>query len=72
MDTLVSTDKNNNIKKKYIELWDKIKDLIKSITNTSGDYDTKYMKIKFNSDDNLPLSTILSLYNMAIAVRSVF
>ena len=51
---------------------DKIKDLIKSITNTSGDYDEKYMQIKFDSDDNLPLGKILSLYNMTIVVRSVF
>ena len=30
------------------------------------------MKIKFNSDDNLPLSKILKLYNLTIVVRSVF
>ena len=31
---LVSTDKNKDILKNYTELWDKIKDLIKSTTNT--------------------------------------
>ena len=30
-------------------------DLINSITTNSDDYDEKYMKIKFNSDDDLPL-----------------
>ena len=30
------------------------------------------MKIKFNSDDNLPLNKTLSLHNMTIVVRSVF
>ena len=30
------------------------------------------MKIKFNSDDNLPLNKILKLHNLTIAVRSVF
>ena len=30
------------------------------------------MKIKFNSDDNLPSNKILKLYNMTIVVRSVF
>ena len=55
------------------ELWDKIKDLmIKSITYTSGDYDKKYMKIKFNSDGNLLFKKILKLYNLTIVVRSVF
>ena len=42
------------------------------MTNTSGDYDEKYMKIKFNSDDNLPLNKMLKLYNLTIVGRSVF
>ena len=51
---------------------DKIKDLINSITNSSSDSDEKYLKIKFNSDDNLALNWILMLYNLTIVVRSVF
>ena len=30
------------------------------------------MKIKFNSDDNLPLNKTLKLHNMIIVIRSVF
>ena len=30
------------------------------------------MKIKFNSDDNLPLNKPLRLHNLTIIVRSVF
>ena len=30
------------------------------------------MKIKYNSDDNLPLSKPLKFHNMTITVRSVF
>ena len=30
------------------------------------------MKIKFNSDDELPLKKTLRLYNMIIGVKSVF
>ena len=37
--------------KKYEELWIKIRDLIRLITKNSDDYDEKYMKMKFNSDD---------------------
>ena len=33
----------------------KIRDLIRSITKNLDDYDEKYMKIKFSSDDKLPL-----------------
>ena len=51
--TLVSTNESKK-KKKYEELWNKIRDLIRSITKNLNDYDEKYMKIKFDSDDNLP------------------
>ena len=36
--------------KKYEELWIKIRDLIRSITKNSENFDEKYMKIKFISD----------------------
>ena len=52
--TQVSTDKNKEVLTKYTERLDKIKNLIKKIDYKPGDYDEKYMKIKFNSDDNLP------------------
>ena len=29
------------------------------------------MKIKFNSDDNLPLNKILELHNLTVIVRSI-
>ena len=37
-------------------MWSKIRDLIRSITKNSDDYEEKYMKIKFNSDDGLFLN----------------
>ena len=69
---LVSTDKNKDTLGKYTELWNKIKDVIRSITNTSGNYNKKYVKIKFNSNEYLLLGKIISLQNMTIVVRSVF
>ena len=43
--------------KKYMygKLWIKNRDLNRFITKNSDDYDEKYMKIKLNSDDDLPL-----------------
>ena len=71
--TLVSTDKNKKVLIKYIKLQDKIKILIKTIHGgEAGDYGKDFMKIKFNSDDNLPLNEILNLYNMTIVITSVF
>ena len=48
--TLVPT--NESEKKKYEELWIKIRDLIRSVTKISDDYDEKYMRIKLDTDDN--------------------
>ena len=36
------------------------------------DYQKDYMKIKFNSDDNLPLNQPLKFHNMTITIRSAF
>ena len=69
--TLVSTDKSKGTLKKYTELWDKIKDLIRSITKTPGNYSEKYMKIKFNSDNILPLNKILKIRNLTVVVKSI-
>ena len=37
---------------KYEELWNKIRNSIRSITNNSGNYDKKYMKIRFNGESD--------------------
>ena len=50
----------------------KIRDLIRSITKNLDDYDEKYMKIKFDSDDNLPLNKTVEIPIMTIVVRAVF
>ena len=71
--TLVSTNKNKEVLIKYTELWEKIKNLIKKInSNKTSECEKDFMKIKFNSADNLPLNKILKLHNMAIVIRSVF
>ena len=54
------------------KLWNKIKDLIRSITKSSDDYDEKYLKIKSNSDDELPLNKTIEIPSMTIVFRAVF
>ena len=49
-----------------------MRDLIRSITRNSDDYDEKHMKIKINSDDDLPLNKMLEICSMIIAIRVVF
>ena len=67
------TDKENKVVlTKYTELWDKIKYLIEKINNRSGEYEKGLIKIKFDSNDSLPLVKILKLLNLTIVIRSVF
>ena len=42
------------------------------MTKNSDDYDEKYMKIKFNLDDELTLSKTIEIPTMTIVVRAVF
>lgn len=45
--------------------------LIRSITINSDKYDEKYIKIKLNSDEHLPLSKMLKPYEILIVLKSV-
>ena len=49
-----------------------IKNKIEAIRSGECDYEKDFMKIKFNSDDNLPLNKPLKFHSMAIIIRSVF
>ena len=75
---IASTDKNKKLLEKYTKLWNEIKYHIQTInTGKSGEcnsieYEKDYMKIKFNSDDYLPLNKILKLHNSTVIVRPVF
>ena len=68
-----SVDENKEVLKKYADVWDGIKNKIKAINGgKENDYGKDYMKIKFNSDDDLPLNKPLKFHVMALIVRSVF
>ena len=53
-------------------MWSKVRDLIKSVITKSDDYDEKYIKIKFDSDDELPLNKTIKSPIITIVVRAVF
>ena len=55
--------------KKYTEFWNVVKHKIKKI---NGGKETDYIKIKFESDDDLPLNEPLIFYKMHMFVRFVF
>ena len=52
---------------------DGIKNEIKTVNSGKENFCEKdYMKIKFNSDDHLPLNKPLKFHAMTIIIRSVF
>ena len=66
---LVAKNESKEIFKKW-RCWSKTKDKIGTKSNNSDDCDEKYMKIKFNLDDDLNLNKTLELHNMTIVVRA--
>ena len=67
------TDSNSEVFKKYAEVWRRIKDQIEKINDgLVGEYGKDYMKIKFDSDDNLSLNTVLKFRILAIVIRNIF
>ena len=42
------------------------------ISSGERNYEKDYLKIKSNSDDDLPLNKSLKLHNMTVTIRSVF
>ena len=58
---------------KYGEVFDGIKEIIKKINDYSHpiNYDDSYMKIKFNTNNNIILNKIIYFPTVTIAIRSV-
>ena len=66
-----STDENKELLKKYNDVFDGLIYEIRKIDDDWLEYTNDYAKIKFNSDDNLPLNKPLKFYNMTVTIRCV-
>ena len=64
-------DKNKELLKRYDDVFNGIMGKIKKIDDDWLEYKKDYTKIKFNSDDNLPLNKPLKFYQMTITIRCV-
>ena len=53
-------------------MWSRIRNLTRSITKNSDDHEEKNMKIKFNSDNELPLNKTRKIPTMTTIVRANF
>ena len=68
-----SANETKEVLEKYTELWDRIKNEIETVNGgKKGKYGQDFMKIKFNTDDNLPLNKPLKLHLLTIIGMSVF
>ena len=57
-----STDKNKMVLGDYTEIWDEIKEQIELISgNKVIKYSKDFMKIRFESDDDLPISKVINI-----------
>ena len=57
----------------FTKVLDEFKHLTEKINGgKKGDYEKDFRKIKFNSDDNLPLNEMLKIQMSTAIVRSVF
>ena len=70
---IASTDRNSEVLRKYSEIWNRIKDFIEKINDgKSGEYEKYYMKIKFNSDDDISMNKQLNFLCLTITIRNIF
>ena len=57
------TSKDSEVLKKYSQAWSGIKDSTEKINDDeSGEYDGDFLKIIFNSDDNISLNKPLMIF----------
>ena len=69
----VSTNQNKKVLEKYTKRWNEIKIQIETINGGKLiKYKEHFMKIRFDSDNDLPLGKILNIPSLIVIARSVF
>ena len=65
------TDENRKLFERYDDVFNGIMSKIEKLDDDWLEHAKDYTKIKFNSDDNLPLKKPLKFYQMTITIRCV-
>ena len=56
----------------YTRIWEEIKKVINEVAdNKPGDYSKDYSVIMFDSDDVLPLNSMINIRSLTIIIKSV-
>ena len=66
------TDRNIEILKKYNQVFSGIKYHIKKLNDNDSEYEKDYMKIKFITDDDIPLNKQLNFLSITVIIRCIF
>ena len=61
-----------DVLRNFAKIWKSIRAKIEENTVGIVQYDKDYMKIKFESNDNLPINNIVNMHQVTIIIRSVF
>ena len=61
-----------DVLRKFSNIWKSIRANIEENTDDIVQYDKDYMKIKFESNDNLPTDNIINMHQVTIIIRLVF
>ena len=67
----LTIDKRDSVLKKYDQIFSGIKHHIKKIDDVEVNYNTDYDKIKFLSDDSLPLNKLIYFPTLTVVIRCV-
>ena len=68
----MTIDKGDSVLKKYDQVFSGIKHHIKKIDDGEVNYSADYDKIKFLSDDSLPLNKLIYFPTLTVVIRCVF
>ena len=63
---------NADVLRKSANIWKSIRDKIEENTGGIVQYHKDYIKIIFESDDNLPKDNVVNMHQVTIIIRSVF
>ena len=69
---IADTNKNSEVLKKYNQVFNGIKYHINKMNDSDSEYEKDYMKIKFDTDDDIPLNKVLYFPTIAVIIRCVF
>ena len=59
----------------YNQIWDKIKELINHVDGVNFEFSDYFRNrgiIRFNTDDTLPLDSMVNVYSMTIFIKSIY